>query len=192
MKSRLLVTVCASLFTLWINASAYAADYTFTKIFDTNDIIPGRSDTFTRFDTPSLDGRDIAFAGERNSDYSGALTYINGRFNVVADSTMPIPGGVGNFDTLEIPIIDNGNVVFVGTQNSGFEAHGIYTDLGGSLRVVADHNTPIPEAQVTSASSRTKTITSVMGLRHSMHGIVISETFPAPARGGATPKLMVL
>lgn len=144
MKSRLLSPVYGCVFILGINGSIHAADYTFTKVIDTSDDIPGRTESFTRFDLPSLDGRDVAFAGDRNSDYSAVFTYIGGSFNLVADSTMPISGGVTNFDTLEIPIIDQGSVVFVGTQDSGYEAHGIYTDFGGSLRVVADHNTPIP------------------------------------------------
>jgi hypothetical protein len=144
MKSRLLGAVCVGIIVFGVNASGNAADYGFTKIIDSNDTIPGRADSFTRFGSPSLDGRDIAFAGDRNSGYSGVFTYIGGKFSLVADSTTPIPAGIGNFDTLELPIISQGNVAFVATEDSGFEASGIYTDVGGSLRVVADHNTPIP------------------------------------------------
>jgi hypothetical protein len=54
-----------------------------------------------------------------------------------------MPGSTETFEWLAEPIIDAGNVAFAG-GNRAISQNGIYTDLGGSVRVVADPNTPVP------------------------------------------------
>ena len=63
-------------------------------------------------------------------------------FTKIADTNTSIPEGPGNFITFSPPVIDDGNVAFVGFGSS--EQQGIYTNIDSSLNVVADTNTPIP------------------------------------------------
>ena len=116
---------------------------TFTKIVDTSDAIPGGTGNFTGFRVaPSLDGGDVAFTGFGVSLQQGDYTKIGGLFDVVADRNTLIPGGTGNFTSFGNPAINSGHVAFLGFDPSSLD--GIYTDLGGSLNVVADTNTAFP------------------------------------------------
>jgi hypothetical protein len=60
----------------------------------------------------------------------------------------PVPGATGKFIDFGVPSLDGGNVAFIGfdfkDNGSGVGQEGIYTNIGGSLKVVADTNTPIP------------------------------------------------
>lgn len=103
--------------------------------------IPGGSGNFSSFDIVSMDGTDVAFRGFAPT-FIGLVTYIDGVFNVVMDQNTPIPGDTGNFTLFGAATLDGGNVVFLGGKNA--DLTGVYTDLGGTLRVVADKNTPVP------------------------------------------------
>jgi hypothetical protein len=81
---------------------------------------------------------------------------ISIRFTIVADTSTAIPGGPGtNFiNFLRAPSIDDdGNVAFIGWDNTGLE--GIYTWDGTNHNKVADTNTPVPGIGGTFASFRT-------------------------------------
>lgn len=66
-------------------------------------------------------------------------------FTKVADTSTPIPGGSGNFGAfIGVPSISGGNVAFDGSVGSDGFMPGIYSNIGGSLNVVADEATPIP------------------------------------------------
>ncbi|HEY9666468.1 MAG TPA: PEP-CTERM sorting domain-containing protein [Coleofasciculaceae cyanobacterium] len=72
--------------------------------------------------------------------------------NVVADENTPVPGGIGNFDYFRSSSLANGNVAFFGFAstligNDYTSQQGIYTNIGGSLNVVADLDTPVPGGQ---------------------------------------------
>lgn len=61
----------------------------------------------------------------------------------MADQNTLIPGGTGTFSSFTTRVeFDNGNLLFTGSGSQGQQ--GLYTTLGGTLRVVADLNTPIP------------------------------------------------
>ena len=62
-------------------------------------------------------------------------------FTKIADTSMPIPGGVGSFINLGHPAIDNGVVVFKGNGAGG--QIGIFKH-DGTFSVVVDSNTSIP------------------------------------------------
>lgn len=153
MKSRLGGMVFACLFAFVFNTPGNAADYVFTKIFDSDDTLPNGMGNFSEFNLPSLDGRNVAFAGRDGTPgpfgtftyrYSGVYTIINGNLNLVADSNMVMPGTTNNYEWLAEPIIDGNNVAFAG-GNRDTQQNGIYTDLGGSVRTVVDGNTLVPE-----------------------------------------------
>ena len=112
--------------------------------------VPGLSNySFTNFDP------DISFDGTRigvessitdGEDFGSLLFTVTtgGVFESIADTVNTIiPGTTSTiFDSLSEPSIDNGAAVFGGSDASGNE--GIYTDLGGTLRVVADESTTVP------------------------------------------------
>lgn len=122
-------------------------------VANTNTSIPSGTGNFTGFGNPSLNNGDVAFTAGLVSGSSlvaaGVYTNIGGTLNVVADTNTPVPGGTGNlFATFRTPSLDNGNVAFQGLENISpgiFGSLGIYTDIGGSLNVVADKNTPVPD-----------------------------------------------
>jgi len=60
----------------------------------------------------------------------------------VANQNTAVPGGTGNFNLLFPPATSGGNVAFTGGDS--FTPQGIYTNIGGSLSVVANQNTALP------------------------------------------------
>ncbi len=92
-------------------------------------------------------GGNVAFRAEGSGEQVGAYTDIGGVLGLVADTDTTIPGGSGSFTALGTSVggsisFDGLNVVFRGLGSS--DQDGVYTDEGGTLRIVADTNTPIP------------------------------------------------
>ena len=78
---------------------------------------------------------------------SGILLFTvttGGVFESITDTIdSVIPGTTSTiFDSLSEPSIDNGIVAFGGNDANGNQ--GIYTNLGGTLRVIADESTNVP------------------------------------------------
>jgi hypothetical protein len=61
---------------------------------------------------------------------------------MIVDTDTGVPGGTGTFVSLSTPSLDAGDVAFWALDDNSGE--GIYTDAGGTLRVVANESTPIP------------------------------------------------
>ena len=126
---------------LLMASEAIAFSFTFTKIADTNTLIPNGSGTFTGFGNElALDGGNVAFRGNGSGGQEGIYTDIGG-LTRVADLNTLIPNGTGTFNNFLNPALDGGNVAFGGRDPRG--QRGIYTDIGGLTRV-ADETTPIP------------------------------------------------
>jgi PEP-CTERM motif len=115
-------------------------------VADRNTAIPGGTGSFTDSSFrlfPSLDNGNVAFSTSNlTTGQRGIYTNVGGVLNVVVDTNTAIPGGIGNFTFLNLPSLSNGNVAFLGRDSMGQD--GIYTNIGGSLNVVADRNTAIP------------------------------------------------
>ncbi len=128
------------------------ASFSFTKVVDTDTPVPGFHENFKSFSDPSLDNGSIAFIGGRyyspnsiyNFYYRGIYTNVDGSLNVVADTNTPIPRGVGNFFFFNDFSLNNGTLAFAANRENYDYTSGIYTNVSGSLNVVADLNTPIP------------------------------------------------
>lgn len=89
-------------------------------------------------------GGNEAVLGVDSSGGPSIYTDIDNSLNVVANTNTPIPGGLGNFDFFgSSPSFDSAYVAFMG--GNFFGQQGIYTNGGGSLNVVADTNTSIPD-----------------------------------------------
>lgn len=110
-------------------------------VADTGTAIPGGSGNFVVFDGPSLDGGDVAFRGF-GSGQGGIYTRISDVFDVVIDMNTAVPGGTGTFSTLGMASIGGGDVAL--RAGPSLQDVGVYSNIGGSLDVVADTTTPIP------------------------------------------------
>ncbi len=100
-------------------------------------------------DNVSLDAGDVVFTaavpvGPFNTfAIFKTVGGVEGTLVPVVDTETPVPGSAEDFGGLANPVLSDGNVVFWGRTASTLR-DGIYTTVGGSLRVVADHNTPVP------------------------------------------------
>lgn len=93
-------------------------------------------------------------------------------FRKVADTNTPVPAGTGTFNDVCTPRIDEGNVVFVGTNTETTpDQMGIYMDIGGTLNVVADRNTPVPGGGVDFAYFDSRAL-SISGTDDAFNGIL--------------------
>ena len=129
-----------------------AGIYTFAQVVaDFNTPIPNGSTNFVgrRFGGPAIDGGNVVFNGG-NSEQEGIYTLVDGRYEVIADLDTIRPGTTENFDSLAPTTAGLGSVVDIEGEAVVFESGtrtagtlGLYTNLGGPLRVVADQNTPI-------------------------------------------------
>jgi hypothetical protein len=124
---------------------AEAASFSFTKIADSNTLVPSGTNNFFNFDVPSIDGGRVVFRGS-SFDNEGIYTNFGGSLNVLADRNTPFPGGTGTFGFFSPTVsLEGQNVAFLGRDNTQFsDQEAIFTNIGGSLNVVADRNTPIP------------------------------------------------
>jgi hypothetical protein len=116
--------------------------------------IPNGTGTFTGFDVfSSISDGNVAFSGKGAAGHSGIYINVDGKLNVVADTTTRIPDADGTFTDLEITegltaafgglSLDGEDVAFYGYGPGGHR--GVYARIGGTLAMVADTNTPIPD-----------------------------------------------
>jgi hypothetical protein len=132
-------------------------------VVDFNTPVPNRppDSNFTLFDDYykgrlSFDGTTVAFwarfdfndpcvPGPNVTTEYGVFTASGGTITTIADTIdTNVPDGNGVFDDLGPPSIDGGYVVFRGIDANG--DYGMYTNLGGTLRTVANEQTQIPGA----------------------------------------------
>jgi hypothetical protein len=114
------------------------------EIADLETPVPGATGTFT-FLSAEISIRDgkVAFRGEGVGPRRGIYTDLPGVLTKAADTTDPIPGGAGAFESVEFPLIDDrGRVIFAGWGAGGQQ--GIYSWEGGATSALADRSTPIP------------------------------------------------
>jgi hypothetical protein len=121
------------------------------RVADSRTPIPGGTGTFQRFGSGvSTDAGNVLFTGfgsdpsGSEARWSGVYLASGGSLNAVIDTQTPIPGGAGNFAsaTLSAESLDGNDIAFLGLDVQGNA--GIYLQAGGSLKMVADKNTPVP------------------------------------------------
>ncbi len=93
---------------------------TLSTVADQNTVMPGQPGTFDVVDWPFLSGDNVVYRGIVFSSNDGIYSRIGGVTNVIADTTMTIPGSAATFAKLRSPIIDGEDIVF--------------TDLGSNLQ----------------------------------------------------------
>lgn len=126
-------------------------------VADKNTPIPNGTGNFTDFGNifnnffmagiPTVDDGNVVFRGRGVDGQDGIyMSDSSGALHVVADKNTPIPDGTGNFTSFASSIlagvIKDGKVAFVG-QGSGGQL-GIYRLEGGTLFVIVNKQTPLP------------------------------------------------
>jgi hypothetical protein len=120
----------------------------FETVADTDTQVPGSQGFFSGFLDASLSGGDVAFSGTGPSG-NGVYTDVGGPLRVIVDPTTMYPGG-GTFPTFgnPTPSLDDGIVAFT-SLNSDNSRSSVFNDVGGTLVIVADEDTPVPGGQGT-------------------------------------------
>ena len=98
------------------------------------------------YSEPYLDNGKVAFVGRIGPTLAGVYYWNGNGLEVIADTETLIPGGAGLFKEISGGALDNGQVVFFGTGDSGQQ--GTYRSKGGSLDVIANTATLIPTSVV--------------------------------------------
>ena len=85
------------------------------EVADSNTAVPGLGGTFGGFFAPAVSDGTAVFTGDRNNIAFGIYTGSGGGLTRIADLSTAIPGGQGNFTSLDFtPSISNGTVAFTG------------------------------------------------------------------------------
>jgi hypothetical protein len=101
---------------------------------------------------PSISGRNVAFVGVVIAEGEAIWTWIDGKLRRIADTSTPVPGGIGTFRNFASgngarPSISGENVAFAGgwpREGNMQLGHGIYAYINGELRKIADTETRMP------------------------------------------------
>lgn len=112
---------------------------TLDVVVDLNTTAPGIGSNFASLaDDPAISGTDVAF-----TDQLFGLFLDTGNLSLVADmKTTIVPGtATGTFKDFESVAISDGNLVM--TANNG---NGVYSVINGTLGLVADTNTQVPNS----------------------------------------------
>lgn len=106
--------------------------------------LPGGTDRFAFFGPHvSVSGGTVAFRGSGLTTPPAYFTATGGTLQLAVSRDTPIPGGTGNFQLLSsTPSLSGNDLVF--RAQGAANQEGVYGRLGGTLRVLADTNTPIP------------------------------------------------
>ncbi|GAC1466793.1 MAG: hypothetical protein NVS2B14_11570 [Chamaesiphon sp.] len=171
---------------------AKAASFTFSKIVDTNDLIPGSSTqkfAFNIYDIPAVNNGKVVF-GTVNPDGSTWTANIDGtNLTKVVDTNTPIPSSSGNFGTGfgNLIQINNGTVVFIGYDNN-VVARGLYAvpAQGGTVTKLVDTNDLIPDL----IPASNQKFTNFSGDFNVNNGTVVfassnQQTYSVPVSGGS-------
>ena len=138
-------------------SSAFAQDFVFTKIVDSNDPIPNGAGTLFGIadPQPAFNGGTVVFRNGPSSLAPDSIWSVTGGdFTRLVDTSAAVPGGTGNFSALIIdfsapgyPVLSNGTVVFAGrdSASSGYTG-GLYSVPagGGAITRIANRNVVAP------------------------------------------------
>ncbi len=147
-----------------------ATDGVLDVVAQTGDPAPGSASPFREFYGVTLDDGDLAFEARNMDIQPGIYNRIGGTLGLVADVQTETPGGGGPFTGFGSPGFSDGHTVFKGNGPDGSGYDCVCTDLGGSLRAVADDNTPVPGG-VGNFDGFTPGYTAISGEIIAFHGL---------------------
>jgi hypothetical protein len=102
---------------------------------------PSPSETYYDFHSPVTDAGAVYFYGRRATD-EGIHRSRDGTIAIVFAADVQMPGGVSNLSSFRFAV-GGGAIAFAG--NGMWDEEGVYRVLPGSLQVVADWMTPVPD-----------------------------------------------
>lgn len=135
-----------------MNSGVFArfADAPVSVIADLNTQVPNGGGAFRAFNTGvSIDGNAVVFMGSATSLSTAPGIYLsaNGALSRVADTTTPIPGGVGaTFARFQDWEVREGIVTFAG-RDTAAQFAGVYRQQGDTFSTIVDRNTPVPDGR---------------------------------------------
>jgi len=115
-----------------------------TRVADTTTSLPGNFGDVSFDLEPAIDAGKIVFLAD-GEGASGVYLFDGSALSVVADTNTTAPDTGGQFESfgfLDKPAMHDGQVVFVGEGPDLYS--GVYRHSGGTLSIVADSNTPVP------------------------------------------------
>jgi hypothetical protein len=120
-----------------------------TVLADNRYVVPGNIlGRFLNFFAIAYDAAQVAFTALSTPFHQGLYLADGNAVSLIADQNTRIPGGMGNFTDFGLsssagyPSLHAGNIVFNGSGD--FNQSGVYSTIGGALRVIADQKTLIP------------------------------------------------
>jgi hypothetical protein len=126
---------------------AQSSLFTFTKVLDTDTLLPGSAGLYGGTEgPPAIGGGRVAFWAYNDIGEGVYTATINGILTRVADTTTPIPGPAIPFEAFDFISIDQGRVVFNGwgQDDEDNDYQGIYRFENNALTRIVDLNTPVP------------------------------------------------
>jgi hypothetical protein len=114
---------------------------TLKKVVDLNTPQPNGGGNFSNLTLAQLRNGVVAFVGFGPTQQGIYTATLAGAVSVVADLNTHIPGGTGNFTALNDVSTSGGKVAFRGM---GSVDDGVYSNAGGSIRLVANTMTRVP------------------------------------------------
>ena len=168
-------------------ALAAAPTVTFSKIVDKATVIPdwtgpAFANTFQGLGDQAIENGAVAFHGTGFNAVDGIYLYSGGVVTRIADENTVVPNaagqpaGTGNFSLFQEAVsLASGVVVFRGSDGNG--QAGIYTNLDGSLHLIANPATVIPDENGNSTGS---TFTGGVCCYSASNGTIVFRGFGGP------------
>ncbi len=126
--------------------TASAQPWSFTKIVDTDTMVPNSSENFNiddAFQSVCVFGDRVAFRGRSHTGLPGVYEWRNGAGRAVADRTIGLPRGGGTFRGVTTVAMTATGVTFQG--GNGSSVSGYYAENGTTLSRVVDTLDIAPE-----------------------------------------------
>lgn len=133
--------------TLLTGTNAWAIGFTFTKVADTNTLIPGRTELFGGFGNPDISNGIVAFSGgtSSSSDKSqGVFKFLDGELSIVADFDDLPPENAFPTRPYTSTSISGETIIFsyIASSASGAPfSSPIYASVGSELELLFEANT---------------------------------------------------
>ncbi len=141
---------------------------TLVTVADWNTLLPGTNETFTSFARPHVYQGVVGLEGQ--SATVQGLYEAGSSLLRIADTTMPLPGGGGNFQVFNEFSLSSWGMAF--RANVSLPAEGIYKYTASGLATVANFETPVPGGSGTTFQALEFAVASAGGVTFTGNNMV--------------------